>query len=139
MAERDLRIGDKVQLTTGAVKIRGVVEQITKASVSIRTAEGDLIRGNVANLRNYSNAARQAWKKMPTRKVGRPKGSSRGNRVSVTLRLDGDLWAKFLTLERAKLLPDRSALFNSFLKAIAADKERSVEGSIRSITEGKHN
>ena len=59
------------------------------------------------DIRNFSAAARQAWKTSPSRRVGRPAGRSM-SRISVTLRIDASLWKQFQGLESRGLIQSRS-------------------------------
>jgi uncharacterized protein (DUF4415 family) len=65
---------------------------------------------------NYSLAARKAWQKMPRRNVGRPQGTRVCDRVSVTLRIDRELWDSFHTAESEGLIEDRTAIVNTLLR-----------------------
>jgi hypothetical protein len=117
-----VRVGDKVQITHGSRKLRGTIENVGSAKVRIRTDEGAIVSEKPQNFRNFSAAARLAWKKMPERKVGRPRGSLRGERISVTLRLDRALWSRFQLLERQHSIEDRVTLFNRFLAELTAEQ-----------------
>jgi len=61
-------------------------------------------------------AARKAWKNMPYRHVGRPKGVRHCDRVSVTLRIDRDLWEQFKRDESAGRIKDRTATINLWFR-----------------------
>ena len=122
MAASDNRIGDKVLITLSQSKVRGTIKKSFKDSLKVETVNGELMSVGRDAVRNFSAAARMAWKKMPERKVGRPKGSSKTARVSVTLRLDRALWSRFLLLEAQKKIQDRTALFNGFLAELTAEK-----------------
>jgi hypothetical protein len=65
---------------------------------------------------NYSLAARKAWVTGPDRRVGRRKGTKLCDRVSVTLRIDRDLWARFRDMESAGVIADRTAAINRWLR-----------------------
>jgi uncharacterized protein (DUF4415 family) len=54
---------------------------------------------------------------MPDRRVGRPKGSTVCDRVSVTIRLDRDLWESFRAAESTGYVTDRTATLNSWIRA----------------------
>ena len=111
-------IGDKVKLKSGNHKgVRGMVEAIAEDKVVIR-ADGirELINLPPAEVTNFSLAARKAWLSMPKREVGRPKGSKYFDRVSVTLRIDRDLWARFQAHERSGQIEDRTATINAWLR-----------------------
>ena len=116
------RVGDKVQISQGDQKIRGTIENVGSSKVRIRTEQGAIISDKPQNVRNFSAAARLAWKKMPERNVGRPRGSVRGERISVTLRLDRALWSRFLVLERQRSVEDRGTLFNRFLAEVTTEQ-----------------
>ena len=60
---------------------------------------GSKVRVTPEQITNFSLAARKAWVTEPDRAVGRRKGTKLSDRVSVTLRLDRDLWEQFLGLE----------------------------------------
>jgi ribosomal protein L24 len=122
------RPGDKVEVKSGRSDAgeRGVVLSITKKAVNVLLDSGRNIALEVENLRNYSLAARKAWIKMPKRAVGRPKGSSQSDRVSVTLRFDRSTWQRFLSLEKAGLTGDRVQLFNSLLDKAITMKENQI-------------
>src|SRR5947209_16651411 len=72
---------------------------------------------------NYSLAARKAWVTGPDRRVGRKKGTRLCDRVSVTLRLDRDLWERFQTLEEDGLIEDRTAAINTWFREKVAELE----------------
>jgi uncharacterized protein (DUF4415 family) len=124
MAAADNRIGDKVLVTLSQSKVRGTIKKSFKESLKVETDDGELMSVDRSAVRNFSAAARMAWKRMPERKVGRPKGSSKAARVSVTLRLDRALWSKFLLLEAQQQIQDRTALFNGFLAEVTAEKNQ---------------
>lgn len=51
------------------------------------------------SLTNFSEAARKAWHSQPRRQVGRRKGTRLCDRVSVTLRIDCEVWERFRSVE----------------------------------------
>jgi hypothetical protein len=53
---------------------------------------------------------------MPERRVGRPKGSTVCDRISVTIRFDRELWQRFRIAETEGLIADRTATFNAWLE-----------------------
>ena len=55
------------------------------------------------------------------RAVGRRKGTRLCDRVSVTLRLDRDLWERFMALEDAGRIEDRTALINRWFREKLAE------------------
>jgi hypothetical protein len=75
---------------------------------------GPSIETHARDIRNFSAAARKAWKTAPSRRVGRPAGRS-VSRVSVTLRIDATLWHLFRTLESRALVQSRSEFFERAL------------------------
>jgi hypothetical protein len=77
---------------------------------------GELVAVAPELITNFSLAARKAWKNMPHRRVGRPKGARHCDRVSVTLRIDRELWEQFRQDELAGLIKDRTATINSWFR-----------------------
>lgn len=110
-----VRIGDKVRLKRpdGA---RGIVSGIEGSRIAVRIAESDrILTARPEDLTNFSLAARKAWRNMPTRKVGRPKGSRVCDRLSVTIRLDRDLWESFRRAEAQGVIDDRTSSLNRWI------------------------
>ena len=127
----DLQVGDKVKLKPSAkhnAGRRGIVLSEINGSLVVRLENGEEVRTKSTQLCNYSLAARKAWLKMPNRKVGRPKGSGVGDRISVTIRFDRALWEAFLEKERNGEVQSRTAVLNQVLKEIigidAAERPR---------------
>ena len=85
-------VGDKVQLKDhSGTPSRGVVAAVHGDELLVRLDEsGELVAVASESVTNFSLAARKAWKNMPHRRVGRPKGARHCDRVSVTLRIDRD-------------------------------------------------
>lgn len=109
--------GDKVRVKhLGKRGERGVIEAVKGRKLVVRVAEGALITADPKDLTNFSLAARKAWKSMPNRRVGRPRGSSLSNRISVTLRIDRDLWDDFKRAEAAGIISDRTELLNQWIR-----------------------
>jgi uncharacterized protein (DUF4415 family) len=82
---------------------------------------GDLVEARPQDVTNYSLAARKAWVTLPNRPVGRRKGVRLCDRVSVTLRIDRDIWETFRTKESAGLIDDRTATINTWLRQKLAE------------------
>jgi hypothetical protein len=117
-AANSFEVGDKVKLKTGSHRgARGLVEAVADDKIVVR-ANGiqRLVTLSSIEVTNFSLAARKAWLSMPKRQVGRPKGSKFCDRVSVTLRIDRDLWEHFRAQERSGLIDDRTATINKWLK-----------------------
>ena len=53
---------------------------------------------------------------MPHRRVGRPRGARHCDLVSVTLRIDRELWERFRQDESAGLIEDRTATINMWFR-----------------------
>lgn len=116
-------VGDKVRLKGGDHRgERGVISVIVAGQFLVRL-EGlaETIPTPPENVTNYSLAARKAWKTEPHRNVGRRKGTRLVDRVSVTLRLDRDLWQRFLTEERAGKIGDRTEVVNRWFREKLAE------------------
>lgn len=122
-------VGDKVRIKNGAhVGERGHVTKIHKETMTVSLDRTDNnIRIPASDVTNFSLAARKAWKKMPQRRVGRPKGSGTTDRVSVTLRIDRELWNQFKMAERAGLIENRTATINEWFAEKLAKPARQME------------
>lgn len=117
--------GDKVRLKTGPHSgFRGVVEAVEGEKLVVRLEDsGRAIQVLPDALTNYSLAARKAWLTEPDRRVGRRKGTRLCDRISVTLRIDRDLWERFQRLEAEGRIEDRTASINSWLRTRLAELE----------------
>lgn len=118
MTELTASAGDKIKLkrTSEEPGAYGTVVHAEGLELTVRLRDSDKVIGVTADkLINFSLAARKAWKRMPARNVGRPKGSRISNRISVTIRLDRDLWQRFRDAEASGLISDRTATLNSWL------------------------
>ena len=110
-------IGDKVRLkTTAFAGARGVIEGLERDIAVVRISGSNCVSVAVSEFTNYSLAARKAWQNMPHRQVGRPKGTRVCDRVSVTLRIDREVWDWFRRLESQGLLSDPTASVNEWLR-----------------------
>jgi hypothetical protein len=111
-------IGDKVRLKAGVSSgERGIISIIEDDEVVVRLeGSGRTVRVQPGEITNYSLAARKAWVTEPDRAVGRRKGTKLSDRVSVTLRLDRDLWEHFLGLEEKGVIEDRTAVINVWFR-----------------------
>jgi hypothetical protein len=107
-------VGDKVKLKSDhGTPVRGIVEEVHGDELLVRLhGSGDLIAVVSESVTNFSLAARKAWKNMPHRQVGRPKGARHCDRVSVTLRIDRALWEQFKRDESEGRIRDRTATIN---------------------------
>jgi len=111
-------LGDKVRLKDhNGTPRRGIVAAVHGSELLVRLDEaGELVAVAPELVTNFSLAARKAWKNMPPRRVGRPKGARHCDRVSVTLRIDRDLWEQFRQDESAGLIQDRTATINAWFR-----------------------
>ncbi len=111
-------IGDKIRLKEGkAAGEKAVVERIKKKSLVVVTEEnGVTLEVDIVDVTNLSLAARKAWLTMPKRRVGRPEGSKKTKRTSVTLRIDSDLWEEFKQLEAEGVIDDRTETVNKWFR-----------------------
>ena len=111
-----VRTGDKVRLKIGDDRgKRGIVEASDGPKLIIRLEGTDrMVQALPSEVTNYSLAARKAWATDPDRAVGRRKGTRLSDRVSVTLRLDRELWERFLEMQENDVIEDRTALINSW-------------------------
>jgi hypothetical protein len=127
----DARPGDKVRFTNETnYGDRGVIQKATATNIIIRLDEsGELVRVPFSAVTNFSLAARKAWESMPHRRVGRPKGTATTDRLSVTLRIDRELWEKFKHAEEAGLITDRTATINAWIAEKLSQIEKSASGA----------
>ena len=111
------KAGDKVRLKLEPYRgVRGIVERRESGDLVVRVdSTGEVVRVRPSSVTNYSLAARRAWKRMPERRVGRPKGSGLTGRVSVTFRIDRGLWERFRLAEGQGLIADRTEAINAWI------------------------
>lgn len=107
------KVGDKIRVK--ASHERGIVERLKRKSLIISLDNGAQAEATESEVTNFSLAARKAWERMPERRVGRPKGTTRSNRTSVTLRIDRELWGKFRLAETKGKITDRTATINKWI------------------------
>src|SRR5215472_15454594 len=112
-------VGDKVRLRSGVLAgQRGTVEAVERGHLLVRVDDLPGLETMAPEaVTNYSLAARKAWQTEPKRAVGRRKGTKLCDRVSVTLRIDRELWGLFVALERSGSIEDRTATINGWLRA----------------------
>lgn len=122
-------VGDKVKLKMhNSAPARGVVEEVRGNELLIRLDEsGELVAVASESVTNFSLAARKAWKNMPHRQVGRPKGARHCDRVSVTLRIDRALWEQFKRDESEGRIRDRTATINFWFREMMDKLERTQD------------
>jgi len=125
--------GDKVKMKDLAhLGARGLVEEVDGRSLVVRLEQSDeVVSVPEGVVTNFSLAARKAWQSMPARNVGRPRGSRVSDRVSVTLRIDRELWERFRRYEEGGLIDDRTARVNGWLKRMLdelAEEKGALDG-----------
>jgi hypothetical protein len=110
--------GDKVRLKAGThAGARGLLDAFDGDKLVIQLeGSGFKIQVTAEQVTNFSLAARKAWATEPDRAVGRRKGTKLHDRVSVTLRLDRDIWERFLDLEEDGVIDDRTGLINGWFR-----------------------
>jgi uncharacterized protein (DUF4415 family) len=111
-------VGDKIRLKSqNGAPARGVIEEVRGGELLVRLNESrELVAVASALVTNFSLAARKSWKNMPHRQVGRPKGARHCDRISVTLRIDRELWEQFKRDESAGRIRDRTATINFWFR-----------------------
>ena len=102
--------GDKVRVKVGAhAGERGVIETVDGDKLGVRLEKAPVtLRVHVDQVTNFSLAARKAWVTGPDRGVGRRKGTKIRDRVTVTFRIDRDLWEEFMRLVEAGRIEDHA-------------------------------
>jgi hypothetical protein len=130
-ASLQAEVGDKVRLKKGPnTGARGVVEALENGKLVVRAEGTDRpVRVLPEEVTNYSLAARKAWVTGPNRRVGRRKGTRLADRVSVTLRLDRELWERFQRLEEAGAIRNRTVVINGWLREKVDELEAEERGS----------
>lgn len=109
--------GDKVRLKAKVASgQRGIVQAVRGRMLAVRLEDGQTVEVPVDRVLNFSLAARKAWVSRPNRRVGRPKGLKLCDRVSVTLRIDRDLWEQFRKFEAGGAIEGRTATINRWLR-----------------------
>jgi hypothetical protein len=123
--------GDKVRLKAGNhAGERGLIEAVDGDKLVVQLEESGLRqRVTPEQVTNFSLAARRAWVTGPDRAVGRRKGTKLCDRVSVTLRLDRDLWEQFRGLEEDGVIDDRTGLINGWFREKLAELDRGGRNS----------
>jgi hypothetical protein len=120
MGQPKHQVGDKIRVKMNSEVcpgIRGIVAEVNVDRLVIRGVSDDkLFTVTSAEVTNFSSAARKAWEKMPERQVGRPKGSTVCDRISVTIRVDRDLWCIFRVAEAQGIVKDRTLTINNWLR-----------------------
>lgn len=117
LSRMSMQVGDKIRCKGARNGSRGTIVRIEGNRVGVTLTDSDeTIEMDVADITNFSQAARKAWKNMPNRRVGRPRGSRQFDRISVTLRVDRDLWERFRRDEAAGAISDRTATINAWLR-----------------------
>ncbi len=111
----DIQGGDKVRLKSISwPSNRARVVSFDGDVVIAVLDSGGLVSIDADEITNYSSAARRAWKSRPERHVGRPRGSVK-DRISVTLRVDRQIWRRVQALESAGVLTARTEWLNAML------------------------
>jgi uncharacterized protein (DUF4415 family) len=111
--------GDKILIKAGDhAGNRGILLSLlgqNRLKVTLSQTQREVVLKS-SDIVNYSLAARKAWQKMPRRNVGRPHGTRVCDRVSVTLRIDREVWDNFHTAESEGLIEDRTVTVNTILR-----------------------
>jgi hypothetical protein len=110
--------GDKVRLKSGTYAgARGILDAFDEEKLVVQLEDSGLkVHVTPEQITNFSLAARKAWRTEPDRAVGRRKGTKLSDRVSVTLRLDREVWEHFLGLEQNGVIEDRTGLINGWFR-----------------------
>ena len=119
----DAEPGDKVRIKVGThSNQRGIVEAIDGEKLLVQMEKTGLrIRLHADQVTNFSLAARKAWVTGPDRGVGRPKGTKLRDRVTVTFRIDRELWEQFMRLVETGRIEDRNSIVNSWFREKLAE------------------
>lgn len=112
----DTKPGDKLRIVAGPYSgQRAIATEVRSETITARLdGSHKTVSLQPADVTNFSAAARKAWKTMPERRVGRPPGKGR-DRISVTLRIDTNLWSRFREFESLGYIEDRSATIEQLI------------------------
>jgi len=120
----DIQPGDKVRLKIRpASSNRARVVRFDGRIVVVALPTGELVSVGKGEITNFSSAARRAWRSRPKRRVGRPRGIVK-DRVSVTVRVDRQLWQRVRALETAGILRERTEWLNTTLREAVEPLEK---------------
>src|SRR5688500_15740405 len=110
--------GDRVKLKdSNHFGMRGTIKGVSRFHLLVELENAnEVLQLTDGEVTNFSLAARKAWKSMPHKRVGRPRGSRVCDRTSVTLRIDRDLWEEFRALESYMKIENRTEWINSLLR-----------------------
>jgi hypothetical protein len=110
--------GDKVRVKVGAHSgERGVIESVADDKIVVRLEKtAVVVRLDASQITNFSLAARKAWATEPDRAVGRRKGTKLRDRVTVTFRIDRDLWERFMGLLETGRIEERNSVVNRWFR-----------------------
>jgi hypothetical protein len=112
----DIRRGDKIRLKkTRTSSGRAQVVSFDGDIIRVALPSGETISVGAEDITNFSSAARRAWDSRPERQVGRPRGMVK-DRISVTVRIDRQLWQRVRALESAGILTRRTEWLNTTLR-----------------------
>ena len=109
-------IGDKIIVLRGQYKgLRGTILDIKGSNVEVELPDNTVVL-STSYLRNYSSAARQAWKTRPVRAAGRPKDPTLEPKRMVSLRLDASLWDELGKATELQLIRSREFAVNQWIR-----------------------
>ena len=112
--------GDKIRVRTGdQAGARGCVAAVFDGLTEVQLESGSRLVLRLADVTNFSLAARKAWETMPKR-AGRPK-LLRPPRRMVSMRIDSDVWESLGAAVRVGLIVSREQAINDWLRAKVTD------------------
>lgn len=114
----DHLVNDKLRIKSGDHSgLRATIVSVGDSELVVREDQGSSdLNVSMDEVQNYSLAARKAWQSMPERRVGRPPGTKRTDRMAVNLRIDCELWKRFQQAEADGVIGDRGAFVNRAIR-----------------------
>jgi hypothetical protein len=108
--------GDKVLVLAGEnAGERGIIAEVLEELVVVSFGERTGIFAS-DSLKNFSAAARKAWRTHPQRGAGRPKNPNLPEKRMVSLRIDKEIWDGLGDAAEKGLIWSREAAVNDWLR-----------------------
>jgi hypothetical protein len=122
-------LGDKVQITKGPRRgDRGTIAQIGPDAALV-DLDNEAVSVPLDWTRNFSLAARKAWRTRPDRAAGRPRDPELPRKRMVSLRIEVDLWDALGKAAEGGLIRSREAAVNEWLREKLNGLREEVDGS----------
>lgn len=109
------KTGDRIRILRGpGAGEKGIILAFDEDSARVKLGTHEAIDVSLADLQNYSRAARRAWQTRPKR-AGRPRGSGTSRKKMVSIRIDREVWERLGMAVEQGLIPSRERAVNEWL------------------------